>query len=379
MRTLTFSINNDGDSIAVIPDEACFVFNPNFIEINSSVPNAVFDISVSLQTSESVDSQYAIKASMYNCKCKIYISSLLELLFTNYLFNRSAEVKVEVSINDTNCFSFTTIAIWGNLALGECFGSMRLKYPDTNYRRYERNLIWFRKYPFTLSLFRHNNDMEFQSSVDGGLYTPNPINSATTRNIGFNEVVPAILFPKVNENVVVKYTITGTDNLIGVFDKTFDHTFHDGSGSDSTILTKLKVCDDSAGYYLRWVDRHGYLQYFLFVKGNRTYKNTPESIDIDEDISIRGMYFSNLARVRHIDVKTTNKCCAVNLPFEIYEYVLTIFTSPIVDWYLGMDSNGTEVWQPVKISASSIVFSPKQVLNDIEFDFTTQIVNAQTL
>ena len=73
------------------------------------------------------------------------------------------------------------------------------------------------------------------------------------------------------------------------------------------------------------------------------------------------------------------KCCAVNLPKDIYDYVVTILSAPIVDLYRGKDEFGEEIWQPVNIQSSTADYDPKKILNDLEFTFAIPDVNSQSL
>ena len=84
-------------------------------------------------------------------------------------------------------------------------------------------------------------------------------------------------------------------------------------------------------------------------------------------------------RTRSLECAITMKCCAVNLPSDIFDYVVTVVSAPIVDLYLGKDDSGAEIWLPVNIQASTVKFAPKQTLNDLEFAFALPDVNAQSL
>ena len=84
-------------------------------------------------------------------------------------------------------------------------------------------------------------------------------------------------------------------------------------------------------------------------------------------------------RTRSLECTVTMKCCAVNLPSDIFDYVVTIVSAPIVDLYCGKDETGSEIWLPVTIQASTVKHLPKQTLNDLEFSFNLPDVNAQSL
>lgn len=478
MRQTTFKILNQ-DSVATYPDEMCFAFNPNFIEIESGWPSGVFTVTVDkLSGAQSVASQ-SIKVSFYKGKCKIYLSRLFELMFDDPRNSRCIQVNVTVKIASLQMFTFSTLVIWGNLAVGERFGNLGVYNRDTDKKCFERNLIWFRKFPFTVSLFRYSLDIDFFGRYDKGRYSNEPIYQDTkicffekieklasqlpsltsgtvslpfevvyyavlkrfvvkkdgkyyanwtgddeehwgstsdycdSRNslkprtdvtyllqtergfaryrfmndelvycgmftdLGFEDIPLASVFPQAKKSATIKYKISDEDRMMSVFDRTFDYTFF--QTGENVALINLTISNETAGHYLRWVDRHGNLQYFLFPMGDKEYKNKLGSNSVLQDDDINGLYFANIVRTRNIECTVTHKCCAVNLPADIYEYVVTILTSPIIDLYCGRDENGVDVWLPVNIQAGTIKYDPRKILNNLEFSFALPDVNAQTL
>lgn len=479
MRTTTFKIHNVADSVAYYPDEMCFAFNPNFIEIESVLSSGVLTIKVSKISGMACVAKQEIKVSMYGGKAKIYMSRLFELMFDDPRNSRCVEVSVNVKIETLSLFSFTTLVIWGNIAVGERFGNMGVFSRDNGEACFSRNLIWFKNFPFTVSLFRYNREVEFFGRSDNGRYGSDPIyrdtkvcffekieklvsqlpTLSTTKvqlpfqvvyyavlkrfvvckdnvyysnwegdpneyfgstadycdstndlkprtdvtylletergfakyrfmngelvycgmftDIGFEDISPSQVFPSAQRTATIKYKIAEEDRVMSVFDKTFDSTFF-GSGGN-IALVNLHISYETVGYYLRWVDRHGNLQYFLFAKGETQYKNKLAADKVLQDEAINGTYFANVMRTRSLECAITMKCCAVNLPSDIFDYVVTVVSAPIVDLYLGKDDSGTEIWLPVNIQASTVKFAPKQTLNDLEFAFALPDVNAQSL
>lgn len=478
MRQMTFKILNQ-DSVATYPDEMCFAFNPNFIEIESAWPSGVFTVTVEkISGIESVASQ-SIKVSFYKGKCKIYLSRLFELMFDDPRNTRCIEVSVKVNIGTMQMFQFTTLVIWGNIAIGERFGNLGVYSYEDNRHAFERNLIWFRKFPFSVSLFRYNRDVEFFGRSDNNRYGSNPIYQDTKvcffekieklapslptlltttvqlpfqvvyyavakrfvvlkdgkyysnwqgdvdehwgdtadycdnsnekkplanvtylletdrgyaryrfmndelvycgmfTDLGFEDIPPASVFPNAQKSATIKYKISEEDRMMSVFDRTFDYTFF--QTGDNVALVNLQISNETTGHYLRWVDRHGNLQYFLFKKGDQQYKNKLGSNKVSQDDDINGLYFANVTRTRNIECSIVHKCCAVNLPSDIFDYVVTIITSPIVDLYCGTDCAGNEIWLPVNIQQNTVKYSPKKILNNVEFSFAVPDVNAQSL
>lgn len=477
MRTKIFKIEG-ADSLAKYPDEVCFAYNPNFLEIESSNINSDLIVKVS-KTSSASSLTHSIEVSMYNGTIKIYLSRIFELMFSEPRIERSIEVSVSLYSNNNLIFNFETLVIWGNLALGERFGAIGVFNHDAEKRYYERNLIWFKNFPFTVSLFRYNHDVKFFGRYDNGLYDSEPINRDTKccffhkiekfisdiptittgsislpyeiiyyaipkqfvakkddkfytewigdsdeyignnndyrtgsdnepseditylltdgsehfyryrymmhelvycgvfADLGFEDIPMNRIFPNCNSKATIKYKVNEDDNVFSTFDTTFDYTFF--QTGENIALINLEVCNDTAGYYLRWIDRQGNLQYYLFKKGQISYKNKPGKETILENGSLNGMYFANHSRIRETEGTITKKCCAVHLRTDIFNYVVTIINAPIVDCYLGKDKNGDDIWLPINVQSSTITYDPHKQLNDLEFSFNVPNVASQTL
>lgn len=480
MRETTFKILT-GDCVAIYPDEVCFAFNPNFIEVESAWTTATLTVTVSEKRNERLLNSQSIKASMRGGKVTIYLSRLFELMFEDPRTCRSIMAHVDVSIgNSLQLFNFDTLVVWGNLAVGERFGAYGVFNRDTNKKQFERSLVWFKNFPFNVSVFRYASDVSVYGRYDGRLYGNTPLNlnlgnvayfhkldrvtntlpslsdvvlsspteiiyferlkrfvakngttyyrnwavndaekiGATsaycdvnnslkplgTKNyifnadageqrykfisdelqligpfsvVGFLDLDVRSLFPSAQNNATLKYKISDEDRLTSVFDTTFDYTFF--QTGENTAIIKLAISDETAGFYLRWIDRQGNLQYYLFTKGQTTHKNKPGSDVVTEYSRVNGLYFANHARTRSFAATVTHKCCAVHLPQEVFDYVVTIITAPVVDLYCGKDANGVEIWQPVNIQSNSVNYNPQERLHDLEMSFNTPDINAQTL
>lgn len=189
---------------------------------------------------------------------------------------------------------------------------------------------------------------------------------------GLHELLPTVLFPGAQHLATLE-----RKRLSSVFDTTFDDTFITRIERESRV--RLIVDHRTAGYYLRWTDRHGCLQYYLFSKGQRTLKNKPSSDALPLTYAPYGMHFGSNKRLTVIEGTVTCKCCATSLTKEVYEYVSTIATAVIVDLYRGTREDGTELWEPVCIQSSSCNYHPKEQLHSLEITLTLPDINAQSL
>ena len=489
MRKQEISINVNsiylGQMHIEYPDEVVFVFNPLYIgltlePIQDAYKFSYLKFSISTGSNNSGTSKI-IEAYLYKGKTRLYMSKIMELFFTDARFERSKTLFANIIVSGKVVWSVSFICIWGNLAVGDRFAHYGAFKLDKNRPYFERKRIWFRNFPFTVSLFAHGwgskdrgvsarydgkaydkslyihyppiwgviNSIEdediygpyddvvgdgnflegavfdkqeqcfYGSSDDYTLYknwTPGGImpgpeeynlngKARTDRiwamqsgrlvrydsrigelveipygrssEVGIYEICPELAFPQAKKTVTLKQKGEQVEVKTSPFDASFDYTFW--LSNEMSTITELTIDYSTVGHYLRWIDRFGMFQYFLFVKGKETMKNKLSSNTVVEDYTVGGMYFANHERNIHIEGTKTVKCCAVSLPQEIYDYVSSIITSPIIDLYMGKTRFGDEMWVPVNIVAANHDFKPDELLHDLEISFTLPPVNAQTL
>lgn len=358
------------------PNEVVFAFNPLYCNIETSDSIGSLNFSVSDGTSTRT-----IEVKLLKGKASIYFSRIVQLFFDDVLHVRTKEVTMSLAYGASQIFSTTVTVIWGSLLLGEAFGPYGVS-KDSGKEYYECKRVWFRKFPFTVSMFSAASNPKVAGEIDGGI--PKTISgygssvkiaSGNLNRFGLFELVPSVDFPSAKNKAA--YGLGGLGDA-STFDSTYDFTFQlPGKGS---FIVNLEVCDHEDGFYLRWIDRHGCIQYFLFVKGTSTVKNTLDKFIVSNDSEeVDGMHFANQNRNSHVEGAITCKCCANALPDEIYEYVSSIVTSPMIDLYGGKTSSGDEIWIPVNIVASNHDYNHKKVLNDLIISFTMPDLTAQTI
>lgn len=396
---------SDDHSTFEFPDNVVFAFNPLYCTFETSL--ALTEVGFYVVCN---NKSRAIQVRLLNGKAKIYFSRILQLFFDDYKHFRTLNFTISIVNNNDNSriFSTSLIAIWGLLRLGDRYNAYGL-FPFEARPEYERTRIWFTKFPFKVSMFSLNSSPKINCLKDGVSveYTPYPsLPSGVPSNVdgewvdeygnlyrydasiekyyksevgngktyGIFDLDPALIFPNTKSTAQLRIGERGNTN---VFDKTFDYTFY--QNGLSTHIVTLKVCELTAGYYLRWIDRYGELQYFLFVKGTNTEKNNLASDTISDMEKVGPMCYANHVRSIQVTSKTTYKCCAPSLTKEIYEYVSTIITAPIIDLYLGKSASGREIWLPVSIVATSHNYDNRKLLNDLIISFTVPENSSQIL
>lgn len=484
-RSINVNSQYYGQVIIEYPDEVVFVFNPLYVDIQLKPVGDQYKLSrlkFSVNTGiYNTSDAKTLDVQLYKGKARVYMSRLMELFFTEVRFERSKTLFATIIVGGTVIWSTSFMCIWGNLAVGERFAHYGAFKLDKKRPFFERKRIWFKNFPFTVSMFAHtgnHKDRNIDARYDGnpydknintyyppiwgainsiedeGVYGPDDVNvgdgdflegavfdkqeqcfygssddyclytqwtpgrnmpgpeeynlngKARTDRIwampsgrlvrydsglqdlvsvpygrsgatGIFEINPSYAFPAAERTVTLKQKGEDVEMRTSVFDKTFDYTFW-LSGEMSTI-TELVIDNSTTGHYLRWIDRLGMFQYYLFVKGKETLKNKLGSNTIIEDYTVGGMYFANHERTTRIEGTKTIKCCAPSLSTEIYGYVSSIINSPIIDLYIGKTRFGDEMWVPVNIVAANHDYTPYQLLHDLEISFTLPPVNAQAL
>lgn len=135
------------------PDLWCFAFNPNYVTISLDDKKVNSELTLTLSTDTK---SYDIFVSLYHGEAKAYISKIIQLLIEDVEHYRSAVVRVVLKDGDVemllNHISF--VAVWGGLQIGEQFGKYGAFVFNGKDISHVRNVVWFKHFPFYVSLFR---------------------------------------------------------------------------------------------------------------------------------------------------------------------------------------------------------------------------------
>lgn len=375
---ITKTINNSDIGITngtiQFPNAYCFVFNPNYVffELGTETSSVSVEITDGLST-------YSVSCSLFKGSGRCYISRLMELLFVNeYLETRSASVTINIKSSNEGALisSSTTIAIWGSMKVGDTFGGgtmLNNLYSADNHAKFMREVVWFKKFPFKVSMFSPSASKSLTLKEDKG--TEKVVQETTKAGIfevvltGTKTTKKELLYKIELEAEIVKSSFTN------VFDKTF-------TGAQYKYLDELLrviVSDDKEGYYLRWIDQYGFLEYWLFKKSTLTNKNKLGNTTIEEDKPIDGIFYPNHERTTHIDNTRTIKCGATNLTKGQYKTVESIVASTHIDLFKGYSMDKKEIWIPVNVTAGSYKKNEQKVLQDFELQITLPDTASQSL
>lgn len=323
MRTEEFN----GHTITY-PDETCFAFNPQIITIDNLTGSVIFYVGDYSDMREPISGKVSIDISEY-------LRSLLRFDYTTIPNSRSIHIQIDI---DGPTFEFYINVIWGAMNIGEVFNP-------------SRTVTMFRNFPSTISIYSNG---EINVRYDAEEYTSVEVEKTGLLYKDFSE-----LFKEAKEFGMIK--ILNTPEAPSTFQYTFDRTFK--PLPDDAVLIKVLFNDCDKGIYLRWLDRHGFLQYWLFQEGGLTGQSSNEGEQLNVDYSNIKYVYNGMSRYQGKTYQTTRKACATLVERETFNMLSSIHSSPIVDMYI--DEN----WIPVNIVVGSFTDNGAD-LQDFEIQIT---------
>lgn len=377
---------NNNSWVVNFPNSIVWAFNPNYIEITAPSEDEHPYVTVTIGNNP------PIKAVLYNGHAKVYVSRLLQICFGNPKVQRVKNINVQVwtsglssdtpaeeptsdggvivHFNDeyaVELLNANYTVVWGGINLGE-------RAYNYGVYAYEEGRGWltshvqmFENFPFTLELLMANAT-KLLRRTDRTAYEQLSVQQGNGLVTVTKEQILAGLSSHLGRTVVYRQEL-GNINEGGTFDTTFDYTFH--TPADTTVITHVHLRQELEGYYLRWISHFGFMQYYLFDKGDHE-THTERTATIPEEVHMDGMYFGGSAR--GVSVKSTRnlKMCAMNLNQDTLAYVQDIVASPFVDLYIGLDKQGNEIWQPVRVADDS--FTVKTLHNYLcDFEINVEL------
>ena len=274
------------------------------------------------------------------------------------------QVGIEVNAYDDRdeqlaSFDFRTNMVWG-----------APKYWET-WNGYKR-LTWFTHYPFTFGIYLSKLNANILIGYEG---VPNKI-----EKIPINGMVD--FYAGILPSGAKYWNIYDYDGEIqqGTFDNTFDLTFRLTTGGKQLLLLRIDRDDAESGIYLRWIDRHGFIRYWLFAAGDETREIASDLSFIRNNLEdyLYGYYGDN-GRRQGYERTDSIKLCAPLVDSDTFDMLQDLASSPVVDMYLGGDwSQEEDQWMSVTIKAGSYTKSTA-CLQDFVCEMIINNINVQRL
>ena len=355
------------------PDAVTFAFLPNILEITGA-SGKTDSITIAVKSVAAGSRWQTISVPVFGQSMRVDISHLLQsCLFGVTIADRTdvsarcADALIQVVTADRVPIVATSCAVmWGSIEPFSRIGQYGLiKAGQDIYRRAVR---YFKNYPFTIECITGSVE-EYNVSVDGGAYGAGvAAPSYNILSVGGSE------FAAANEKAEL---LVQPINRANVWDNTFDATF--GNILDyCKQVVEIAIDGRKQGYYLRWIDAAGLLQYYLFAEGTDA-EQTKDSGTIAIDIQLGGMYYNDGARVYGKTRTHTKKICASLVPDVEQNMVQSIGTAIVCDLYSGKDSNGLDIWLPVVVKPSTLSIRECRGLQDIEIEIELPTGETQRL
>ena len=349
-------------------DEIAFAFNPSIIQANGENINRI-DIDLSDDDSNS----YSVSYYSYDDGCYADVREYVQSCYDSMTFGdvdysdiqltkmgKKFAFKVYVILEDgtETEFDFETFSIWGALKEGS----------NEAYNSY-RELTWFKNFPFTFGLFSTGGSMLLCS--DGKAERV-----IRADNMGIYNVPLFVDTDNCNNYLSIK---DFTGSLVEItFDDTFDDTFRCSYDTSGTDKLKINVVDSAvdSGYYLRWVDRHGFYCYYLFKQGEEQRKVTSDGSFMRNNLLAYDAsygYKGYTGRQQMMTRQDTIPICVPSASSYLFDTLFDITTSPCVDLFSGYDSDGKPKWVSVTVDAGTYKKSREELQ-----DFICQITMPET-
>ena len=350
-------ITNNGVTLSY-PEEIGFAFNPCLLVASGdNLEKMVIEIRGGEKTE-------TVWLEAMKGKCYADVREYVQTFFDSMMFGAvdygqerltemgkrvyfSVTATKEDEANTTVEYTFEVFYIWGALKVGG----------QEMYNSY-RTLTWFRGFPFTV-----------------GVYT------AGSGSIMFSKDGVADRFVSLPEQGVWNIPIKSTDDanryyLLSdctgafvevTFDNTYDMTFRYRNVGTKTEKVRINIVDSyDEGYYLRWINRHGFYCYYLFKSGDEVRKVASGGLFTRNNLLAYDMsygYQGYTGRQQMMSREDTIPVCAPLVDSDTWDMLFDIATSPCVDLFAGYDKEGVAKWLSVTVVSGSYT-KAKAVLQD---------------
>jgi hypothetical protein len=243
-------------------------------------------------------------------------------------------------------FSFSGFAVFGAINIGEIFNVT------------PRKIKWFKNFPFDFSIYL-SGVTALHTIIDDGT----PMNQSSVTG-GLLKINPNSLTPNAQQSA--RYLFGGA--IVNTFNNIFSSTFRHNTAGGSFVID-LEINDCTKGIYLRWIDKHGFYNYYLFDNKTDSYKTANNGNAIELDFTDGKEFYNGFA----IQNKTEQKEIKLAVPladFNARQTLKSIFGSPLVEMFIGaIGSNDNTAFVPVVVAAGTYT-SDNKPLQDVEVTIT---------
>lgn len=355
------------DCKIIYPNKTAFCFSPVIVDIQKKDIDLTF---ATIRIYKDTGDYWTEEREMSSGRAVFDISRYAQMLFSTVEHSgldyseavsysphmKSAIIEIRLYISKTipggdsgyiRLFPTDLDFVWGSLEANEQVGGYK-------------KLVWFVNYPFTIDLCcRPGNyfDVVSDGKPQYPVFNFPPRGEGIKSEFLWHIVNIGKLFKAPRRELYIAYP--------------YSKRIKNGVESMGVTSYRLEVNRALGGIYLRWTDWQGRYCYYLFHPGS-------ESIKVGEEVKFRRIGLSDAASyvngVNRGDGRMVTKDSVVSVALvaplvdeEIFSMLTTLLTSPVVDRYMGEDTNGP-LWQRVNIATGSFTKTAKKLQ-----DFTCQM------
>lgn len=284
-----------------------------------------------------------------------------EVDYTQSLYDTMKDfaLTIDVVVTKTNdtAVTFTGLSvdfIWGALAPtgSDVFNGYRKR-------------TWFTAFPFSFGVYSDTSAATILVRNDT-IATTLPITM-----YGMYAVTHHALDPLAD--TIKVYDYAGTLKQ-ATFDMTFDMTFLLKQNVAQTLLGDIVTDGCTDGIYLRWINRHGFYDYYLFKAGTAQTK-TSAATTFDRNDLLQWTqnygYQRGAGRRQAYEAENGIALCAPLVDTDTFAYLQDVTTSPVVDMFVGTDRDDDK-WVGVSVSPATFSNTGKHLQ---DFAINLQLAN----
>lgn len=334
------------------PDSPCFVFNPAPIRLAGNVDRLQLTISgngvthtvtYNVRNNTAVDISEFLQGLFFGLSMGADIDYSEMISYTEMtLASTISAVALDAAGNTLAICSMNITLIWGALAVGEDITA-------------QRKVTYFRGYPFTIGFYaRHAGNIIFEDGLD-------------TNDFGM--VQRGLLY-------------MGIDGIESDKASVLLSFEEDGDMAMIPIVTidAVDACDEDT-IYLRWVNRHGMWDYWLFKVGDPTRTvaggGTWNRNNVGRWVE-KYHWQGDAGRRQNLTRNDVIPVCAPLVDSETFDMLQDVTTSPCVDMYVGTE-DGEPKWTAVTIEAGQYTKDNKKPEQDFVMNIVLPEIPIQSL
>lgn len=350
------------DVFAEYPDIQAFVFSPCVLKVYTTGDDKVKSVECTIEGTEEEDMEQhvesfkldAFKSGVY-CDMKYYLQAFFkpEKMGQNFktgtlhktMLGRTVKVSLSVKTGQYDyTFTFNLELIWGAKRQDEDFNG-------------HRELTYFTGYPFAFGAYAYSVQGSTAGSVEKVVNTLQIVSDKGTGR--------SVELAKGNGvyEVPISDTTDAANDVIRV----------NQDGKEVARINVIKGCDK--GVYLRWLNRKGMFDYYLFKQGDRQFKTSIDSTQKGRIYATQYSYL-NAGDMQAFNREETVQLCAPLVSKEVWENLSDISTSPIVQMYMGDDA--PDKWVNILVATGSYT-KTGATLQDFIFSIIPSTVYLQNI